>query len=154
MTSDHDDPHPWPAGWGFLLVQNHHQTVNQVFDDITLVSFVPGRLRLKLGRVEPSVSLVADLHERIATLPGIDQVEINLTTRSILVKYDQNLFASDRSVVALQQALDRQLSTEERMQLRSLLQSQNSGEALRALAKQLSPREIERIQAMLHHLAS
>jgi copper chaperone CopZ len=121
-----------------------------VFDDITLVSFVPGRLRLKLVHLEPS----AELHQRIAALPGINKVEINPTTKSILVKYDQNLFASDRSVVALQQALDRQLSTEERMQLRSLLQSQNSGEALRALAKQLSPREIERIQAMLHHLAS
>ena len=124
-----------------------------MFDDITLVSFAPGRLRLKLGHLEPSVSLVADLHERIATLPGIDKVEINPTTKSILVKYDQALFSSDYSMVALQQALDRQLSAEERIQLRSFLQSQSSVEALRGiLVQQLSLREIERIQTMLCHL--
>lgn len=121
-----------------------------MFDDITLVSFVPGRLRLKLVHPEPA----AELHQRIAALPGINQVEINPTTQSILIKYDPDLFALDRSVVALQQALDRQLSTEERMQLRSFLRSQDSAETLRALAERLSPREIERIRAMLDHLAA
>ena len=126
-----------------------------MFDDIILVSFVPGRLRLKLDHLEQSTSLVTDLHERIATLPGINKIEINRTTKSILIKYDQNLFAADHSVAAFQQALERQLSTEERMQLRSFLQSRDSVETLRmTLAGQLTSREIERIHAMLSHLAS
>ena len=99
--------------------------------------------------------LAANFHDRIATLPGIDKVEINQTTKSILIKYDQNFFATDDSVAALEQALERQLSTEERVQLRSLLQSQDSVEILRrTLAEQLSYHEIERIHAMLFNLAS
>jgi hypothetical protein len=126
-----------------------------VFDDITIVSFIPGRLRLKIGSLDEAAMLAASFHDRIATLPGIDKVEINQATKSILIKYDQNLFATDDSVAALEQALERQLSTEERVQLRSLLQSQDSVEILRrTLAEQLSYHEIERIHAMLFNLAS
>lgn len=126
-----------------------------MFDDLTIVSFIPGRLRFKIGNLDEAAMLTTIFHDRIATLPGIEKIEINQTTKSILIKYDQNLFATDGSIAALEQALERQLSTEERIEIRSFLQSQASVDALRGiLAEQLSPREIERIHSMLCNLAA
>jgi len=128
---------------------------SSVFDDIAIVSFIPGRLRLKISSSDEATMLADHAHSRIANLPGIDKVEINQTTKSILIKYDQNLFTTDQSVAVLQQALERQLTTEECVQLRSFLQSQDSVKILhQILAEQLSSQEIQRIHRMLCNLVS
>jgi hypothetical protein len=126
-----------------------------VIDGIKLMSFTPGRVRFKVLELSRSVTLAATLRERITALPGVETVEINQTTSSVLVKYDRHLFVNNESVAALQRALARQLLPQELERLRSLLQSEESVAASRqALAELLSAQELERIYTMLQALAS
>jgi hypothetical protein len=119
------------------------------------MSFTPGRVRFKVLELRRSVTLAATLRERITALPGVETVEINQTTSSMLVKYDRHLFAKNESVAALQRALARQLLPQELERLRSLLQSEESVAASRqALAELLSAQELERIYTMLQALVS
>ena len=49
---------------------------------------VPGRLRLKTRSLKNSQDKAAEIRELFAQLPGIEAVELNLLTGSILVRYD------------------------------------------------------------------
>jgi allophanate hydrolase subunit 1 len=119
------------------------------------MSFTPGRVRFKVPQIKHSATRAASLRERITLLPGIETVEVNPTTGSVLVKYDKHLFSRNESVAALRQALAKQLSAQEVELLRSWLQSEESVAASRqALVEILSPQELDRIHAMLQALAS
>lgn len=50
-----------------------------------VMSLSPGRVRLKLGQLKNSDALANNLRERLAALPGIEKVEVNQTTASLLV---------------------------------------------------------------------
>lgn len=126
-----------------------------MLDDIRVLSLSPGRIRLKVHKLKHSHELVATLQRRITILPGVERLEINPTTCSLLLLYDKHLFARDESVRALQQALAGQLSDEERERLRAALAAgeQQRAQLQEALTGLLSTREQERLQGMLHSLA-
>jgi copper chaperone CopZ len=50
---------------------------------------VPGRLRLKAHSFKNSEQKAAEIRALCMQLPGIDSVEINLLTGSLLVRYDR-----------------------------------------------------------------
>jgi len=126
-----------------------------VFDVIRIMSLAPGRVRFKIPELKNSAPLAATVRARVTGLPGVEDVEINRTTGSMLVRYDKRLFVTDESVQALTQALAGQMSSEERDYLRALLQPEESVQALwQTLAEVLSPQEQERFYRMLQFLAS
>lgn len=119
------------------------------------MSLSPGRVRLKVGQLKNSDALADSLRERLAGLPGVEKVEVNQTTASLLVMYDTQLFATDESGKALQQSLAEQLTTQEVDSLRALLQSEETVAALRqGLFEALAPAELDRLHNMLQVLAS
>ena len=49
---------------------------------------VPGRLRIRTPLVKNNKNAAAEVERLLLTTPGVDDVTINLTTGSCLVKYD------------------------------------------------------------------
>jgi hypothetical protein len=84
-----------------------------VTEGLRVVSLTPGRVRLKAPSLKRSDTLAARLQQRLDPLPGVKQVEINATTGSVLIKYDQQLFAREAAVAALQHALAGELTRRE-----------------------------------------
>ena len=126
-----------------------------MLDGVHFMSLTPGRLRLKVRDLKNSKAFAATLCERLAVLPGIKKVEANQATCSLLVLYDQYLFATNSSVALLQRALVEQLSSEERELLRSILRSGETLHSLQqALANLLSPPERDRLHALLQSLVT
>ena len=126
-----------------------------MLENIHVMSLSPGRVRLKVCGLKKSNAFATTLCERIAVLPGIEKVEVNQTTCSLLVLYDKHLFATDKSAAALQQALAGQLSPEELERLRSALRSKESMETWQqALAGLLSPSEQNRLHSILQALVA
>lgn len=125
-----------------------------MLDDIRVLSLSPGRIRLKVQQLKRSPDLAAALRQRVADLPGVQRLDINPTTCSLLLLYDKQLFKKDDSVRALQQALTKQISAEERERLRATLASRERMDRWRqALTDALTAPEQERLHGMLHSLA-
>lgn len=99
--------------------------------------------------------MISDLCERVSELPGIIKIEIKQTTGSVVVLYDKQLFASNQSVENLRKALAKQLTSEELDRLRTLLQSEQSVANIRkSLSELLSSPEVDRLHAMLQSLVT
>jgi hypothetical protein len=63
-------------------------------EDIHLVHLVPGRARFRIDGLKGDVQRADAIHERIASLEGIHEVEVNLTTGSVLIFCDASCMAS------------------------------------------------------------
>ncbi len=55
---------------------------------LNVTSFVPGRLRLKVDDVRRSPDFVRRLREILGAVPGVEHIEVNSSTGSVLVNYD------------------------------------------------------------------
>ncbi len=55
-----------------------------------VVSFTPGRLRLRVERGKRSPAIYDDIRGLLGTLPGVTGVDVTPTTGSVLVSYDPN----------------------------------------------------------------
>ncbi|MER3424716.1 MAG: hypothetical protein C4293_17325 [Nitrospiraceae bacterium] len=62
---------------------------------------LPGRIRLKISRLKQDSSLGRAIEERFSSVPGIERVEANTTTGSLLVLYDQERIGGIDSLLAL-----------------------------------------------------
>lgn len=63
-------------------------------DGVCLVHALPGRVRLRLDRLKQNPSFADEIQRSLPDLPGIDQVEANPDTGSLLIHYDQCLSTS------------------------------------------------------------
>ena len=61
---------------------------------ITVVHALPGRVRLKIPRVKENLELARQAQEKLSQAPGIQRVEANPTTGSLLILYDLAMLAS------------------------------------------------------------
>jgi len=52
---------------------------------------IPGRIRLKIDRLKGDATLAQTMRERVRSLPGVQHVETNATTGSLLVLYDEGV---------------------------------------------------------------
>jgi len=59
-----------------------------VTEGIKVVHALPGRVRLKLAQVKGDLELARKAQEKFAAVPGIQKVEANPVTGSLLVLYD------------------------------------------------------------------
>ncbi len=61
---------------------------------ITVTHAVPGRVRLKIPRVKQNPELARQAQERLSQVPGVQGVEANPATGSLLILYDLAMLAS------------------------------------------------------------
>lgn len=57
--------------------------------DIRVAHAIPGRIRLKIDRLKGDANLARETGERVRSLPGVERVETNTRTGSLLVLYDE-----------------------------------------------------------------
>jgi copper chaperone CopZ len=62
-----------------------------------IVSFVPGRIRLRFKELKDQ-TLCDRVHARIKEIPGITQVEIKPLTGSILIEYDTSILPTEKLI--------------------------------------------------------
>jgi hypothetical protein len=55
---------------------------------IKVVHVMPGRVRVKISRLKGNAPLAREIQERLSAVPGIQRVEVNLVTGSLLALYN------------------------------------------------------------------
>lgn len=66
--------------------------------NVQVVSFIPGRVRLKVADLESSAEFAARVQNELTTVSAIHSVEIKPGTGSVLVKYDPLRVANPASL--------------------------------------------------------
>jgi hypothetical protein len=61
---------------------------------VTVMHALPGRVRLRLGRVQRNPKLARRAQEKLRRVPGIHRVEANPVTGSLLILYDLAMLTS------------------------------------------------------------
>jgi copper chaperone CopZ len=69
-----------------------------------VVSFVPGRIRLRFKELKKSAA-AESAKARIGEVPGITRVEVNPVTGSILIEYDTEILPAEKLVETGRQEL-------------------------------------------------
>jgi copper chaperone CopZ len=69
--------------------------------DIQIMHAVPGRLRLKVAKVRRDADFAREVRSRLGPLSGIQSVEVNPATGSVLVCYDTRTLASPERAQAV-----------------------------------------------------
>ena len=77
----------------------------QVANGVKVLSFFPGRVRLRVDALKGDRGLVEAVELRLAKIPGISHVEAHATSASLLVKYDARQIGRPASAQALTAAL-------------------------------------------------
>jgi hypothetical protein len=62
-----------------------------------IVSFIPGRVRLRLLELK-NPALAAKLLPRIRVVPGVKAAEIKTLTGSLLIQYDPQILSTDQLI--------------------------------------------------------
>lgn len=91
--------------WEDLLIEAKHKALgaesHHTAGDILarlgaakVASDLPGRVRVRLKELRWQDRLLGDVSSALGSLPGIQQVDTNSVTGSILVRYDKTLYSS------------------------------------------------------------
>lgn len=72
---------------------------------VTIAHAMPGRLRLKVAGIRNNPEFAADLRQRLATIPAVQDIEVNVGTGSVIIRYDATTLATDDSVRTLTASL-------------------------------------------------
>lgn len=64
-------------------------------DAITIAHAMPGRLRLKVAGIKGQSTRAVDLQQRLAAVPAIHSVEVNIGTGSVIIRYDATALSTD-----------------------------------------------------------
>jgi hypothetical protein len=68
---------------------------------LQVVHAIPGRIRVKMARLKENPTLVREVQERLSAVQGIQRVEANPITGSVLILYERTAFASLPSLLSL-----------------------------------------------------
>jgi hypothetical protein len=74
-------------------------------EGIKIVHALPGRIRLKVAQVRDNPTFASQLRERLSVAQGIQKVEVNPLTGSVLVLYDAKAAASPEAFRTLAEPL-------------------------------------------------
>jgi Heavy metal associated domain 2 len=69
--------------------------------DMKVVHAIPGRVRVKIARLKENPVLAREVQARLSAVQGIQHVEVNPVTGSVLVLYDRTAFESLDSMLSL-----------------------------------------------------
>lgn len=65
---------------------------------VQIVSFIPGRVRLKVAKLQGNFEFSSIVQTELTAVPAISSVEIHVETGSVLVKYDRRNVANPESL--------------------------------------------------------
>jgi Heavy metal associated domain 2 len=68
---------------------------------IKVVHAIPGRVRVKMARLKENPAIAPEVQERLSAVQGIQRVEVNPITGSVLISYDRTAFESLESLLSL-----------------------------------------------------
>jgi hypothetical protein len=74
-------------------------------DDVKILSYVPGRVRLRVRPLKGNRNLVEVAQKEILAVPGVKEVTINELTGSVLLRYDNTMLGNQESVDAMLETL-------------------------------------------------
>jgi hypothetical protein len=74
---------------------------------VKVISFVPGRARVKLGTLTSDAELIGALREELLAIPGIEKLKLGKFTRNVLIAYDRKRLGTPESMQALAAVLGR-----------------------------------------------
>lgn len=74
-------------------------------EDVQIVHLVPGRVRLKSKQLRTVPTLAQKIRGAFRGIPGMQSVEVNAVTGSVLILYDRQLIAADGSLERLAHVL-------------------------------------------------
>jgi len=92
-------------------------------DEVKVMSFLPGRVRLKVEALKRDAALAQAVREDLGAVPGIEDVDINGNTGSVLIRYDRKAVSSPESMDALEEVLGRHFPSLDFARLRGWLSS-------------------------------
>jgi len=72
---------------------------------ITIAHAIPGRVRLKVARVRQDGAFAGKLRQRLASITGVQQVDVNARTGSVVILYDAALLGASASLRTLAESL-------------------------------------------------
>jgi hypothetical protein len=72
---------------------------------IRIVHAIPGRVRIKVAGLNANPSLGTAIQTRLGAVPGIQAVETNLLTSSVLVLFDPETLTAPASLLTLSETL-------------------------------------------------
>jgi Heavy metal associated domain 2 len=96
---------------------------------IKIVHAIPGRVRVKISRLKENPALVREIQERLSAVRGIQRVEVNPITGSILVLYDRLELESLDSLLSLAESFSPFFPDFEFSELETWLASANGNAA-------------------------
>ena len=76
-------------------------------DDVKILSYVPGRVRLRVKPIKGNRQLAEKAQQEISAVPGIKEVAINELTGSVLLRYEKNMLGNQEWVDAMFATLSR-----------------------------------------------
>ena len=62
---------------------------------------IPGRMRVKIPLLKERPAVVAEIQERLQTMDGVERVQINIITGSVLIYYDPDVVQSNQLIQML-----------------------------------------------------
>jgi hypothetical protein len=72
---------------------------------IEIVHALPGRVRVKIARLKGDPALAGESQKKLGGVPGIQEIEANPVTGSVLIHYDKKQLMSLESLQALSETL-------------------------------------------------
>jgi hypothetical protein len=78
-------------------------------DDVKIVHFLPGRVRLKVAAIKGNPGLAERLRAAFAQVPGVHDIEYNTLTGSVLIRYDSARLREQDAATRLRTALQEYL---------------------------------------------
>lgn len=70
-----------------------------------VVHFMPGRVRLRVKELKNMPELVREVQSAFEGIPGVDRVDVNRLTGSVLIEYDTHIIQSAEARDALSKVL-------------------------------------------------
>ncbi len=67
-------------------------------ESVKILSYIPGRVRLRLDEIKGQPEFAAQVEQRIAEIPGIKAVEAKSDTGSLLLKYERKALKDPATV--------------------------------------------------------
>jgi Heavy metal associated domain 2 len=105
---------------------------------IRVVHAIPGRVRVKIASLKENAALVRDVQGRLSGVQGIQRVEVNPITGSVLILYDRTAFESLDSLFSLAACLSPLFPDLDFSRLEGWLTSENADGNAPPLAERLA----------------
>ena len=78
-------------------------------DEVKIVHFLPGRVRLKVAAIKGNPGRAEDMRAAFARVPGVQAIDYNTLTGSVLIRYDGGRLRAQDAAAQIRNALQEHL---------------------------------------------